>query len=167
MSTTPAGASDDLGRLRELLSDLRFAMVTTRAEGGHLHSRPLTAQELDHDGVLWFLVNRSADWLSDVVLDPQVNVAFSAPEDQRWVSISARATIVDDRQRILDLWTPFVGAWFPGGPEDPDVTLLRADIEQAAYWDAPSGTLTRMAGIVAGMLTGHRPPGGDHGQLQP
>ena len=38
-------------RLWDLITDIRFAMLTTRHDNGHLHSRPMTTQnsKLDED----------------------------------------------------------------------------------------------------------------------
>jgi general stress protein 26 len=37
------------------------------------------------------------------------------------------------------LWNRYVAAWFPGGKDDPKLTLLRLDAENAEIWiDASS-----------------------------
>jgi hypothetical protein len=32
--------------------------------------------------------------------------------------------------------------------EEPDLALLKVDIERAEYWDAPSGTMAEIAGLL-------------------
>jgi general stress protein 26 len=51
--------------------------------------------------------------------------SFAQPEDSLFVSISGRAERVVDRGRIKSLWNPMVSSWFPHGPDDPLVVLVR------------------------------------------
>jgi hypothetical protein len=37
--------------------------------------------------------------------------------------------------------------------DDPDLALLRVDVERAEYWDAPSGTMAEIAGFVKAAVT--------------
>ena len=48
--------------------------------------------------------------------------------------MAGRATHVDDRALVKEMWNPVVEAWFPDGAEDPDVLLLRVDADSAEYW---------------------------------
>jgi len=41
---------DNVKKLRELIKDMRFAMLTTAEEDGTLRSRPMATQEFDFDG---------------------------------------------------------------------------------------------------------------------
>jgi general stress protein 26 len=50
------------------------------------------------------------------------------------------------------LWNPYVEAWFEGGKDDPKVTLLRFDAENAEIW---LDELSLVAGIQ--MLFGADP----------
>ena len=31
--------------------------------------------------------------------------------------------------------------WFPEGKDDPEIALLRVNLEKAEYWDSPSSTV--------------------------
>jgi len=86
--------------------------------------------------------------------DHQVNLSYAQPDDNRYVSISGRANLVRDRSKIDELWSPFLKAWFPDGKDDPRVALLRVDVEQAEYWDAPSSTIIKLVGLARAIVTG-------------
>jgi general stress protein 26 len=86
----------------------------------------------------------------------QVNVAYSHPSD-RWVSVSGTATVVRDPARQRALWNPFVQAWFPGGPDDPAVALLRVQVTGAEYWEAPGGKVVQLFKVLRSAVT-HEPP---------
>ena len=52
------------------------------------------------------------------------------------------------------MWNPVVEAWFPDGPQDPDVVLLRVDAESAEYWKAPGGRVASLLSYVKAKATG-------------
>ncbi len=45
----------DLTKIAELTRDIKFTMVTFVSHDGHLHSAPMTTQEGDFDGTVWFI----------------------------------------------------------------------------------------------------------------
>jgi general stress protein 26 len=42
----------------------------------------------------------------------RVNVSFSDPAHQNYVSISGKAEIVSDKTKAKELWNPYLKAWF-------------------------------------------------------
>lgn len=76
----------DMNDVRDRLSGVRTAMVTTADERGTLSSRPVTKQEIDGAGNVWFLVDGSAAWVEPADGSP-INAAFVDGEDS-WVSFS-------------------------------------------------------------------------------
>lgn len=141
-------------RVADLIKDFRFAMFTTRNANDRLVSHPLTVQEAEFDGDLWFLVSRSASLVADVQQDERVGVSLSS--DDSWVSLSGTAGLVEDRAKVEELWSPTVEAWFPKGPDDPDVGLLKFTAESAEYWDSPGGKIASLFSFVKSKLTGEQ-----------
>ncbi|MFJ2552784.1 pyridoxamine 5'-phosphate oxidase family protein [Microbacterium sp. NPDC087591] len=139
-------------RVAELIKDFRFAMLTTRAAEGRLVAHPLTVQEAEFDGDLWFLVSRSASFVDDLRRDDRVGVSLSSNDS--WVSLSGTAELVDDPAKVRELWSPTVEAWFTDGPDDPDVGLLRFSAESAEYWDSPGGKIASLFSFVKAKVTG-------------
>lgn len=138
----------------ELIKDFRFAMFTTRNAEDRLVAHPLTVQEAEFDGDLWFLVSRSATFVTDLRADDRVGVSLSSNDS--WVSLSGRAQLVEDRAKIEELWSPTVEAWFPNGVDDPEVGLLKFTAETAEYWDTPGGKLASLFSFVKSKVTGEQ-----------
>jgi general stress protein 26 len=139
-------------RVAELIKDFRFAMFTTRNPQDRLVAHPLTVQESEFDGDLWFLVAKSASLAVDIERDERVGVSLSS--NDAWVSLSGTAELVDDQAKIRELWSPTVEAWFTDGPEDPNVGLLKFSAESAEYWDSPGGKLASIFSFVKSKITG-------------
>jgi len=147
---------DDLAKLWELIGDIRFAMLTIRHGDGTLRSRPMTTQneEKDRGGTLWFFASRRGEPVLDLQQSPGVNVAYAHTGKDAYVSVSGKARIVDDIERKRALFGTLAKAWFPGGPEDPDLALIAIDIEHAEYWDVKSSHLTQLVKMAASAFTG-------------
>lgn len=149
-----AESKPPLSKIAELIKDIRIATLTTRDERGKLHSRPMGTEEADFDGTLWFLTYDDSPKTAEIEAHSDVNVSYSDPATQRFVSISGRARIANDRKRIKELWTPALKTWFPNGEDDPHIAVIEVEAEEAEYWDSPSSTFVKAAGFAKAVLTG-------------
>jgi general stress protein 26 len=139
-----SSSSPQAQHLRDLIKDVKFAMLTTRAVDGTLTSRPMTTLRTAFDGTLWFMLAADSLKALDVEERPKVNLGYAQPEDGRYVSVSGTAEVVRDRNKARELWNPLFETWCPGGPEDSNVALLRVDIASADYWETPQGDPQRL-----------------------
>ena len=142
-----------IAKLNSLIKDVQVAMLTT-IDWGVLRSRPMQTQEMDFDGDLWFFTSSETHKTEEIEKDRRVNVSYAAPDSNTYVSVSGTAEILKDRAKIEELWTPIHKAWFPKGPDDPNLVLLKVNVEQAEYWDSPSSTIVQVAGFVKALVTG-------------
>ena len=153
-------------KLDEMIKEIDFAMLTTVAEDGSLHSRPMSTQRAEFDGNLWFFTRASAPKVGEIEREHQVCVSYAKPESQLYVSVSGRATVVRDRAKIEELWSPELKAWFPEGPEDPDLALLRVAVGRAEYWDSPSSAVAHAISFVKAMVTGQPANPGENEKIE-
>ena len=143
-------------KLNELIKGIKIAMLTTVDTDGSLRSRPLYTQEAEPGGDLWFFIDADSAKVDEIAKDPRVNVSYAAPDDQRYVSLSGTAQVLHDRAKMKELWSPVAKGWYPDGPEDPRLALLRVMVEKAEYWDTPSGKMVQLAGFLKAVVTGER-----------
>jgi general stress protein 26 len=156
--------TDEVRRVADLLDGARFGMFTTTAPDGTLMSRPMALQETEFDGDLWFYAERGSRKLEHIDAHPQVNVAVST--GSTWVSLTGDASMVEDAQRKRDLWNAGVEAWFPDGPDDPKVVLIRVDASSAEYWDTPGGRVASLISFAKAKATGTRYSGGENERVE-
>ena len=159
----------DHKKLWELIKDIKFGMFTHRHANGMMHSQPLTTlnKAMDEGNKLYFFVSRTSDVANQVLQDDNVNVSYTNPGDDRYVSVSGNALIVEDLGKKEELWSPMAKAWFPGGPTDPDVALLEVRISHAEYWDVKESKMVQVAKMVAAAITGNPPSDmGEHKALR-
>jgi general stress protein 26 len=151
-------------KVAELLDGERFAFLTTTAPDGTLTSRPMTLQDIEFDGGLWFFAERDSNPVQHIVSSPQVNVG--AGSGGSWVSLTGRARVVDDRAKKRELWNSAVEAWFPDGPDDDGIVLLKVEGESAEYWESPGGRIATAFSFVKAKLTGERIEGGENEKVE-
>src|SRR5690349_12487133 len=98
-------------------------MLTTTDPHGTLLSRPMALQEVEFDGDLWFFAARDSRKIAHIAASPQVNVTVGS--NSSWVSLTGTGVVVSDRAKKQELWNSVVEAWFPEGPDDDGVVLLK------------------------------------------
>lgn len=126
-------------KLNELINDIKFAMLTTIDNDGKISSRPMATPDLSFDGALWFFTAKSSGKVHSITNDQRVHVTYASSDNDKYVSISGRAEIIRDKKKMRRLWKPMYEAWFPKGIDDPDLILIKVSVDEAEYWDTPSG----------------------------
>ncbi len=153
-------------RFGELVKDIKFAMLTTRSSDGSLHSRPMFTQDIEFDGELWFFTGASSGKISDIEANPDVNVAYSKPEGGMYVSVTGKASLSRDRAKILELWKPEYKIYFEDGPDDPDLILLKVDVNEAEYWTSNRNPVLRLFGLAKALVTKDPKSLGEQGHIE-
>lgn len=153
-------------KLGELIKGIGIAMMTTEEEDGSLRSRPMATQEREFDGELWFFTDRTSPKVEEIESHRNVNLSYSDPSGQRYVSVTGKAQLVRDRRKAEELWSPAYKAWFPKGLDDPNLALLRVTVDSAEYWDSPTSPVVHLFGMVKAAVTGKRAEGGENEKIE-
>jgi general stress protein 26 len=132
-----ATKSNQAGRpqLLKLIHDYDTAIFTTVSPDGSLHSRPMATQKPQPDMDIWFVGRLDSTKIRDLEANPRINLAYYDKPSNGYVSISARVRLNRDRARIAEVWEADWKLWFPLGKDDPDITLIIVEPEQAEYID--------------------------------
>jgi general stress protein 26 len=94
-------------------------------------------------------------------------LSYANIDKQSYVSVCGSARLFRDREKMQELWTPWIEPWFPDGLEDPDLALLEVTVHEAEYWDAPASRTMRLFGLAKVMTTVNADPLGEHGKVRP
>jgi len=148
---------EKLAKIRELVKEIDFAMLTTMEDDGTLHSRPMSNnKEIEFNGDLWFFTYGSSHKVLEIEREHKVNASFSDPKSQTYVSLSGTAQIVRDKSKIEELWKAPLKAWFPDGTDTPDIALIKVEVARAEYWDSPGSAIAHAISFAKGLIT-HQP----------
>jgi general stress protein 26 len=140
----------DAHKLKEQLwkkmTDGPFVMVGLK-DGGH--SEPLTVQ-LDKeqaDTLLFFVAkdNRAAR-------GGPAMVQFVSKGQDFFACLSGIISVDNNPALIDKLWTKQAESWFPGGRNDPNLTLIRFDIDDAELWESDISLVGQFKMLFGGKI---------------
>lgn len=142
--------SGDFATLGELIRDIRIALLTTVDPDGRLHTRPVQTLQLDDaDRSLWFFTDWNSPKVEELHQDVRASLGYSDPSKNVFVAVSGTGSLFRDIQKAKQLWSVEQRAYYPNGPEDERLALLRIVIERAEYWTAPGRTSYLIAAMTA------------------
>ena len=126
----------ELASVAKLLKKLDICMLTTRADGGLLHGRPMSNNgDVEYDGDSWFFAQEGSRKVVEIDADPQVELAFIDTPNGTWINVEGEASVVrDDPERKRELWQKDLERWFADGPDDPDVVLIKVSARHIDAW---------------------------------
>ncbi|MEF2278653.1 pyridoxamine 5'-phosphate oxidase family protein [Deinococcus sp. YIM 134068] len=144
---------ESIKAMAAIIKDVKFAMLTVITENGHLQAHPMTTQQAEFDGDVWFLGGKDTKQVQSMRAQPQVNVSYSDPDKGNYVSISGTAELVEDRAKLEELWSDGYKAYFPGGIDDPTIQLVKINATGGEFWGS-DGKLKNMFSQARAAITG-------------
>lgn len=150
---------------KEMVKDIRIALLCTITPEGRIHSRPMGTSDVDEKGNIWFFTNESSQKINEVEDNSNVSVCYSDPGDNTYVCVMGTAQIVHDRKKIDKLWNPALKIWFPEGKEDPELVLIKIDPLSAEYWDSSSSKMVVLFNMAKALVTGKEYGEGEYGKI--
>ena len=146
--------AEGIAKIKELTEDIHIAMLTTVAEDGSLHARPMATESITHDGTLWFITRIESGKVEEVREDSHVLISYEQPKDGMYLSLQGRAHIVRDRATIKLHWMKQADGWFENGADDPAASLIEVKITGGEYWKQNSSGVVRLGNLALGSVIG-------------
>lgn len=112
----------------------------------------MATQEVDEEGNIWFMSDRSSDKKKEIDKDNKVQFFYSHTGNYEYLSIFGRVEIVNDRSKIEELWSPMAKTWFKEGKEDPNISLIKVIPEDAYYWDTKNNKMVSLIKFAMGAI---------------
>ena len=146
-----------IARVKELVEDIDFTMLTTRDSAGNLVSRPMSTRQMDDNGDIWFFVLDDSKKVDEAEADDEVGLAYLDSSGHRYVSVAGRARVVHDATKMTELYSPSLDIWFEDGLETPGIALLRVTPVECEFWEPRHGKLATAAGMLKALVTKDTP----------
>jgi general stress protein 26 len=155
-----------VAKLKELAEGARIGMFTTFTSERPMPARPLAIQSVDVDGTLNFFITNDSNTFTEIRKDAAVQIYFANNSNSEYLSIYGQAHIVNDREKVKRLFTPWAKVWFQGGPEDPTLVLVCVKPESTVYWDTKNNKMIQLIKMAASLVTGKTIDDGVEGELR-
>lgn len=151
-------------KIKNLAEDIKTCMFCTY-KNGKLQSRPMSVQEIDDDGNLWFLSDKNSNKNDEINMNSKVEIFFAQPHD-KFLTLHGNATILYDRRKIKELWNPIIKVWMPEGEDDPNLSIIKVTPEDGYYWNNKNGKMVAIAKMTVAFVTGKTMDDGIEGNLE-
>ena len=161
-SMTGKEHDEHVERIWELAKRIGIAMFVTW-DGKEQRARPLTATVEKDEGAIYFLTDINSEKDDQITEFPHVSVSFADHKHSKYVALSGRAVLSNDRARIKKLWSPFAKAWWDS-PEDPAIRMIKVIPRDAELWDSPGRIVTTIS-MLAAAVTGRSPRIGENAKV--
>jgi len=155
LTSNPAAA------LFDALDDVRTGMLGIH--GSEQHLQPMTHFGDREESKIRFITARDTDLAKSVGSGKEARFTVVSTAQDFHACVAGKLSQVEDRKKLEELWSPMIGAWFEGGPEDQNAVLLELDISEASMWASTSNPFRFGYQIAKANLTeGNQPDVGEH-----
>lgn len=164
MSTNNMSNKEARKKMASLVKSIETCMFITDMKSKPLHAIPMTTKEVDDEENIWFLSRIDSDHNTDIVKDKDVQLLYSDPSDKEFISIYGKATVLTSGEKLKDLYSKTDDAWFTG-VDDPNLTAIKVQPQQAYYWDSGQNKYIDLFKIGMAAVTGDKKDIGEKGKL--
>ena len=148
-------AQDAVQKIRELVKKAQTCFFcTSLSTGGFHHARPMSVQQVDDSGNLWFLSADDSQKNQEVIEDHAVTLFFQGSAHSGFLQLNGTASVSRDKSKIQELWNPIIKTWFTGGVDDPRITVIKVTPADGYYWDTKHGNAIAGLKMMVGALLG-------------
>jgi general stress protein 26 len=155
---------NQIEKIKELVSRSRVCMLGT-SEDGFMKFRPMSHVDIDDEGKIWFFTSKDSWKAEDIQRNPSVQLIYINESDSIYLTMECTAHLIFDPQRMKELFTPFVKAWFPNGLKDPSLALLSVQPMGIEYWANDDSKILTYIKMLSSAVTGSQPSVGEHDRL--
>jgi general stress protein 26 len=153
-----------IARVWDVIEKVRIGMLTTRFDTG-LRARPLEARPDRPAGIIWFVTDARSGKVEEIDNTHEIGLVFIDQASRAYLSITGRASVRRDAARAKEIWKKSDDVWWPGGPDDANVRVLRLEPITAELWDGPSTTAAAAFEFAKARLTREEPDLGENRKL--
>lgn len=157
---------EGIDKLKELVDAINICLFCTslKTHDGAT-TRPMSAIKVCDQGNVWFFNQKDSDKNKEIQNDPKVQLFFAHPGKGSYVVVNGDASIITDRAKIEELWTPAAEIWFDKGVDDPNISLIKVTPSSAYFWDTDGNQMINLIKMAASYVTGTNLVSGTEGEI--
>jgi general stress protein 26 len=124
---------DHVEKLKQIVARCRVGMLGMYREDG-IHFSPMSHVDVDDEGNLWFFTTKETGKAISAKNKNNIFITYAQESNSTFLSISGKAYVNANREKMRELFNPYVKAWFPKGLEDPSIALLVVHPLEVESW---------------------------------
>ena len=124
-----------LKALAQKMSGIDITMFSTQSTYGKLAIRPMSNNgQVEYDGTSYYFAFEDSSVVTDIKREDQVALGFQSKKGL-YVAVRGKASLSQDKAKMLEHWTPSLEQWFKDGVETKGVTMIQVNAKHIRYWD--------------------------------
>ena len=166
MATENLNNQEAIDKLKYMVNSIDIGMIiTTQQDNSYPYMVPMSRQEVDDEGNIWYLLSSTSETYKNIQLDNKVSISLADVSNYKFLSIDAVAETSTDKERIEKYWNKFVEVYFEKGKEDPTIRVLKVIPNNAHYWDTETNKLFNFFKVASAAITGAKIDIGREGEI--
>jgi len=117
----------------DLIKRVPSVVLSTIDEEGFPEARAMLNLGSE-DFTIWFTTNTSSRKVQQIKNSGKASAYFFLPDEWRGLTLIGEIRIIEDRGIKKKLWQEGWRAYYPGGVDDPDYTILCLKPKKAHYY---------------------------------
>ena len=118
----------------EIIGAFRTIFLVTSDNFGNVKSRPMMIADIDElNDTIWFFASEDSKKVQQILNNPKC--AVIGMDSSKMISISGSTTLIQNKNKMIELWKGAYLPWFPEGVDSPNISLLEFKPNEAEYWD--------------------------------
>jgi len=137
---------------RETIDKVPFCFAITVGENGAASARVVQTGGLRDDWSVGFMRERYCRKVVEMERAGRLTLAYQYDPEKAYVTLTGRPVIIDDVALKRSVWNPNADRWHRGGPDDPNVVIVRLITDLIEIWSSGRDVMPEPKGFSAAVL---------------
>jgi general stress protein 26 len=147
--------SDAIGKMKNLIKNAKSCFFcTANGTGPSDGVRPMSVQQVDAQGNIWFLSSTDSYKNQEISEDASVRLFFQGSAHSDFLYVNGVASVSKDVNKIEELWEPVLKTWFTDGKDDVRISVIKVEPNEGYYWDNKHGNAVAGIKMLIGAAVG-------------
>jgi general stress protein 26 len=139
MADLKQARDDAKTQLFDEIDDIHAGMLGVSGSG--MHMQPMAPQLDRETNTIWFFTKKSTDLAGTIGPGSTAHFCVVGKDHDYHACLAGPIRIDLDPEKRDHYWNSVVEAWFDGGKDDPDLTMLALTIDDATIWASTDSKL--------------------------
>lgn len=161
MADTDKTKADPKGQLFDMIEKAHDGVMLGSPDHSQ-HMQPMAPQVARDEEQIWFYTNINSDLVKALgTTGGDVHMCVVTDNNSYHACLRGHLSVNKSEPHIDRFWSPIVGAWFPDGKDDPELTMLCFKPMDARAWASTDSVFRFGYEIAKANLTGNEPDAGE------
>ncbi|GAA4088038.1 pyridoxamine 5'-phosphate oxidase family protein [Mucilaginibacter panaciglaebae] len=144
-----------IAKLKQLAEGAATCFFVSNIKTGlPVSARPMTVQDVDDEGNLWFLMANDSNTYHELEAEPLAQLFFQGSKYSDYLNVYGLVELSRDKEKIKQFWKATLNTWFTEGENDPRIAVVKVEPTEAHYWDNKNGNAVAFIKQLAGAAIG-------------